>query len=161
MEGIRRGIELDLVTHDVQKFFTLLLRRNGYVLEPQWKLFPKESPPRAKRLLYVYRVLLTGIHLMRTGIVEANLVTLNDGEFRLPYIDELVQRKVSRAEQTTLDTPEIEFHRGEYLRLVEVLESAGLESKLPETPTARQGLHDLLVRIRRGEASPDIRLPAC
>ena len=30
-----------------------------------------------KTLLYVYRVLLTGIHLMRTGRIEANLVTLN------------------------------------------------------------------------------------
>ena len=153
MEGIRRGIELDLVTHDAQKFFTLLLKRNGYVLEQlysplivmtnqaheelkaiahgcvtrfhshhylgfaetQWKLFLKESPPRVKPLLYVYRVLLTGLHLMRTGVVEANLVTLNDGEFRLPYIGELVDRKMSRAEQTTLDTPEIEFHRREYL----------------------------------------------
>ena len=33
----------------------------------QWKLFRKEDPPRVKPLLYVYRVLLTGIHLMRTG----------------------------------------------------------------------------------------------
>jgi len=27
------GLELDLVTHDVKKFFTLLLKKNGYVLE--------------------------------------------------------------------------------------------------------------------------------
>src|SRR5512134_1189689 len=27
------GLELDLVTHDVHKFFGLLLKRNGYVLE--------------------------------------------------------------------------------------------------------------------------------
>jgi len=40
----------------------------------------------------VYRVLLTGIHLMRTGEVEANLVTLNE-EFRLLYLAELVARK--------------------------------------------------------------------
>src|SRR5688500_17303882 len=109
------GLELDLVSHDAKKFFTLLLRRNGYVLEQlysplvlhttpehaelkriaagcvtkhhahhyfgfaetQWKLFLKESPRRVKPLLYVYRVLLTGIHLMRTGEVEANVVKLN------------------------------------------------------------------------------------
>ena len=46
--------------------------------ETQWKLFQKENPPRVKPLLYVYRVLLTGIHLMRTGEVEANLVRLNE-----------------------------------------------------------------------------------
>src|SRR5437667_4451299 len=29
----REGIELDLVTHDIKKFFKLLLKKNGYVLE--------------------------------------------------------------------------------------------------------------------------------
>jgi predicted nucleotidyltransferase len=41
--------------------------------ETRWKLFDKERPRRVKPLLYAYRVLLTGIHLMRTGEVEANL----------------------------------------------------------------------------------------
>src|SRR5437016_7306995 len=27
------GLEMDLVTHDARKFFTLLLKNNGYVLE--------------------------------------------------------------------------------------------------------------------------------
>src|SRR5262249_32332725 len=27
------GLELDLVTHDIRKFFLLLLKKNGYVLE--------------------------------------------------------------------------------------------------------------------------------
>jgi len=31
--GLRSGIDMDLVTHDVLKFFTLLLKRNCYVLE--------------------------------------------------------------------------------------------------------------------------------
>src|ERR687890_503400 len=30
---VRDGVEIDLVTHDARKFFGLLLRRNGYVLE--------------------------------------------------------------------------------------------------------------------------------
>lgn len=42
----------------------------------QWKLFLEASPRQVKPLLYVYRVLLTGIHLMRTGEVEANLCAL-------------------------------------------------------------------------------------
>jgi uncharacterized protein len=36
------GFELDLVTHDVKKFFELLLRRNGYVRE-------QLHSPRSKR----------------------------------------------------------------------------------------------------------------
>src|SRR4051812_14806850 len=30
---ITDGLELDLVTHDARKFFTLMLKKNGYVLE--------------------------------------------------------------------------------------------------------------------------------
>ena len=37
--------------------------------ETQWKLFDKERPRRVKPLLYVYRVLLTGIHLMRIDVL--------------------------------------------------------------------------------------------
>src|SRR5260370_26125066 len=33
VSGLRSGIEIDLVTHDALKFFTMLLKRNGYVLE--------------------------------------------------------------------------------------------------------------------------------
>ena len=113
---IIEGLEMDIVSHDVRKFFGLLLKKNGYVLEQvlsplivhttpehaelkeiaaqcvtrhhahhylgfaetQWKLFEKENPPRVKPLLYVYRVLLTGIHLMQTGVIEANLLRLNE-----------------------------------------------------------------------------------
>ena len=31
--GIHDGLEIDLVTHDAHKFFGLLLKKNGYVLE--------------------------------------------------------------------------------------------------------------------------------
>src|SRR6476620_5352712 len=31
--GLHDGLEIDLVTHDVAKFFGLLLKKNGYVLE--------------------------------------------------------------------------------------------------------------------------------
>jgi predicted nucleotidyltransferase len=179
------GLELDLVTHDARKFFLLLLRKNGYVLEQllsplvvrtsaaheelkglapscitryhayhylgfaetQWRLFEKESPRRAKPLLYVYRVLLTGIHLMRTGEVEANLVMLNE-VFKLPYVPDLIARKLAGGEHSALDDADLEFHRGEYLRLRGVLEAAQSDSRLPEAPTARSGLNDLLLRLR-------------
>src|SRR5712671_684545 len=31
--GVHDGLEIDLVTHDAKKFFSLLLKKNGYVLE--------------------------------------------------------------------------------------------------------------------------------
>ncbi|MDB6028224.1 MAG: hypothetical protein JWM68_4447 [Verrucomicrobiales bacterium] len=207
------GMEMDIVSHDVKKFFGLLLKKNGYVLEQlysplivhttpeheelkaicsshyrrsrgdethssanagqslltssptgvitrhhshhyfgfaetQWKLFLKESPRRVKPLLYVYRVLLTGIHLMRTGVVNANLVELNE-EARLPYIADLVARKQS-GENTTLNDADIDFHQREYERLRAVLQEAHDKSTLPEVPCAetKAALNDLLVRIR-------------
>lgn len=182
---MRDGLEMDLVTHDAEKFFGLLLKKNGYVLEQlhsplvvvetpefrelreiargcvtryhfhhylgffntQWHLFEKENPPRAKPLLYVYRVLLTGIHLMRTGVVEANLRTLNE-EFALPWIDDLIVRKTTGTEKIQLSAPDVDFHRAECAKLVELLKAEGERSSLPEHPTARPQLHDLLVRIR-------------
>ncbi len=179
------GLDLDLVTHDARKFFGLLLKKNGYVLEQlysplvvhttpaheelkalargcltrhhshhylgfartQWGLFEKERPRRVKPLLYVYRVLLTGIHLMRTGEVEANLLRLNDVS-RLPYLPGLIARKVAGPEQSALDEGDVSLHQSEYERLRAELEDSARSSHLPEAPAARAGLHDLLVRLR-------------
>ena len=102
--------------------------------ETQWKLFQKEDPPHVKPLLYVYRVLLTGIHLMRTGEVEANLVRLNES-FKLPYIPDLIDRKVGGTEKGRLEQADLGFHQREYERLRAELEQAYQESKLPEAPS--------------------------
>jgi len=117
--------------------------------ETQWNLFLKETPRRVKPLLYVYRVLLTGIWLMRTGEVEANLVTLNE-TFGLPQIPELIARKLAGPEQSSLDDADIAMHQREYDRLRGELEAAHEASDLPEGPSyeARHGLNDLLVRLR-------------
>jgi len=181
------GLEMDIVTHDIRKFFTLLLRKNGYVLEQlysplvvratpqheelktiargcitrhhshhylgfaetQWKLFSKENPRRVKPLLYVYRVLLTGIRLMRTGEIEANLATLN-ATFNLPQIPDLIARKLAGPEQSQLNEADMTFHESEYLRLRDELQQAHETSRLIENPSeqTRAALNDLLVRIR-------------
>jgi len=131
--------------------------------ETQWKLFLKGEadengggaaatalprPRRVKPLLYVYRVLLTGIHLMRTGMVNANLMELNE-EARLPYIADLIARKQS-GENTTLEDADVAFHQREYERLRVELQAAHDASQLPELPSdeTRKALNDLLVRIR-------------
>ena len=84
--------------------------------ETQWRLFEEEQPRRVKPLLYAYRVLLTGIHLMRTGEVEANLVRLNE-EARLAHVDDLIARKLAGPEQSALGDGDVTFHQGEYERL--------------------------------------------
>ena len=115
----------------------------------QWGLFAKQSPPRVKPLLYVYRVLLTGLHLMRTGEIEANLVVLNE-TLRLPYVPDLVARKTAGAEKSVLSGADLAFHRSEFDRLLSELEDAGRATHLPDapSPSARPALSDLLLRLR-------------
>ncbi len=113
----------------------------------QWKLFCKAEPGRVKPLLYVFRVLLTGIHLMKTGEIEANLLRLND-DSKLPFIQDLVDRKLSGPEQATLDSRESERYKREYEHLVTRLELAQEDSSLPVVATAAPALNDLLLRIR-------------
>jgi predicted nucleotidyltransferase len=107
----------------------------------------KDSPPRVKPLLYLFRVLLTGIHLMRTGEIEANLVTLNE-EFQLSYLDDLIARKRNGAEHGTLEDADMAFYASEYSRLRQALHDAADASSLPETTSCKPALDDLLLRIR-------------
>jgi len=62
-----------------------------------------------KHLLYAYRVLLTGIHLMQTGEVVANIRVLND-RFRLGEVNELVARKRAGAEKMALEERDQVMH---------------------------------------------------
>ncbi|WP_445634776.1 Nucleotidyltransferase [Nostoc sp. DSM 114161] len=183
--GVRESWEIDLVTHDVKKFFLMLLKKNGYVLEQlysplilttspeheelkfiakncitrhhiyhylgfaatQWKLFEKEHMHKVKPLLYVYRILLTGIYLMQTGEVEANLINLNQ-VFNLPYIHDLIAQKLADSEKSVLSDVNVAFHQREYDSLRNKLQEAYESSLLPEAPSARAALHNLLIRLR-------------
>ena len=69
----------------------------------------------------VFRVLLTGIHLKRTGVVEANLQRLNE-VFELPYVPELISRKLAGAEQSYLEDADMGLYEKEFVRLRAELE---------------------------------------
>ena len=178
-------LELDLVTHELQKFMGLMLKKNGYVLEQllspivlhttrihqelcaiaptcitrhhshhylgfaqtSWRLFSKQNPLRVKPLLYVYRVLLTGIHLMQTGEIEPNLVKLNQ-KFGLGKIDELISIKIAGVEKSETGSIDLEFHQAAFTRLLAELEKEHDRSHLPTDPTAKPALNDLLLRVR-------------
>lgn len=110
----------------------------------EWALLEKR--PSLKRLLYVYRVLLSGIYLMRTGTVEANLVTLNE-VFKVPQIPELISQKISRTEWAEI-AGDLSFHHSEYERLSSELQAAASASTLPETVSSEGALNDFLIRVR-------------
>ncbi len=118
--------------------------------ENQWRLFEKNTPHKIKPLLYIYRVLLTGIHMMQTGEVEASLVTLNE-KFQIPLLSDLIAQKTSSTEHAPLLTGELTYFRGEYDRLRALLEEAEAQSTLPTENDIKPALNDLLVRLRMGE----------
>lgn len=113
----------------------------------QWKLFASEQPPRIKPLLYVYRVLLTGIRLLRTGEVECDLGRLIE-EAGLPRVAELIERKATGSEKEPLGDDAIASHRAGFERLLARLEDAASASPLPDAPPGAEDLHDFLVRVR-------------
>ncbi len=176
----------DLETHDIKKFCSLLLKKNGAALEhlysplvvqttpahdqlktiaqscitrnhvyhyaglaaTHWHLLRQQQPyPTVQGLLHVYRLLLTGIHLLRSGMVIANLTTLNQ-EFQLPYITDLITCNIHNRSQTPLSHTEMDFHTREYHRLQRLLDEASRASTLPDLPTSKAELHDILVRLR-------------
>src|SRR5579871_6249851 len=61
-------------------------------LATQRKLLDKQEAKITKTILYAYRVLLTGIHLLRTVEVESNLPRLAH-EYQRPFLTDLIAQK--------------------------------------------------------------------
>ncbi|MBO3750566.1 nucleotidyltransferase domain-containing protein [Streptosporangiaceae bacterium NEAU-GS5] len=111
----------------------------------QWRLFEKTG--ELKPLLYTFRVLLTGINLMRTGVVEADLTRLYaDGP---SYLPDLVSAKRTAEHGRLPDgAPALEQLSGDVVSLSVALEQAREASALPEVASAHDVLNDLVVRTR-------------
>ncbi|TDD17211.1 nucleotidyltransferase domain-containing protein [Kribbella turkmenica] len=112
----------------------------------QWDFFRKKR--ELKPLLYTFRVLLTGIHLMRTGVVQADLRELVRELPEAPgYLEELIAAK-AEAEHGPLVGPSGKRIAADVERLQAVLDEAEAATELPDRPTAEPALHDLLIRAR-------------
>ncbi|HEY2784396.1 MAG TPA: nucleotidyltransferase domain-containing protein [Fimbriiglobus sp.] len=175
--------EVEAVFHEIGKYFRLLVKHNGYILEQifspivltggefltrlrplaarcvtrncfhhyrgflstQRNLLEKEKVKKAKSILYAYRVVLTGIHLLRTGEVESHLPTLNE-ELRFEFIPELIERK-KLAEFGCLNGLNYSRHVIELDRLGIEMERAYESSSLP-THAPVDEAHRFLVELR-------------
>ncbi|MFB7511400.1 nucleotidyltransferase domain-containing protein [Streptomyces broussonetiae] len=110
----------------------------------QWRLFEKTG--ELKPLLYTFRVLLTGIHLMRSGEVQAHLPTLLDEAEAPGYLPELIAAKAEREHgRAGVGHARVE---ADVERLHTVLDEAQAVSVLPDAPGAYDALHDFVVRVR-------------
>lgn len=172
------GHEIDLVSHDIGKFFGLMLRKNGYVMEQIFsplvifgeldelrdiargcitkhiyhhyrgfadnhlRRYEQEAQKKAKTLLYLYRVLLTGIHVLRTGEIEANLSNLLE-IYPQPGVAQLIIAKTRE-----LGTVDPGAHEARIRALRADLDAAHASCALPETPQRAGELDALLVRLR-------------
>ena len=181
---VEDGREVDFVSHDAGKFFRMLLKKNGYVLEQVFSplvvsggpdfdelqaiargcltrhLFhhyrgfseneisnlERQKEKRAKTLLYVYRVLLTGIHALLAGEIEADLRRLLDLHPQPTPVRELIADKVREA--AVLDPSRVTPHLSRIAELRGELERAFERSPLPETPARVEDLDRFLVRLR-------------
>src|SRR6516162_2448020 len=57
-----QGVEIDLVTHDARKFFGLLLKKNGYVLEQLYSPLVVHTTPDHEELKSIARSCITRHH---------------------------------------------------------------------------------------------------
>ena len=180
------GVEVDLVSHDLKKFATLLERQHGNFLEQlfaptvvvdtpwaaelraivrqggigrhvyhayagfaraqwqEWRKGARQGGGQLKALLYAYRVVLTGIHVLTSGEVNANLADLAP-LYGLPQLLDLVAAK--SAEHVVVDVP-MDEHDRRMVELLARLDEAYQASPLPPTPTNRVALNDFVVRVR-------------
>ncbi|WP_308195789.1 nucleotidyltransferase domain-containing protein [Dactylosporangium sp. AC04546] len=113
----------------------------------QWRLFQQTG--ELKPALYTLRVLHTGIHLMHTGEVQADLRPLAT----LPYIADMIEAKKA-GEHRLLPADLVSRDRlaDDVESLTAALESARDASHLPATPSAGEALQALLIRTRLGHA---------
>ncbi|MFE6189013.1 DNA polymerase beta superfamily protein [Streptomyces sp. NPDC056465] len=115
----------------------------------QWRLFERSG--ELKPLLYTFRALLTGIHLMRTGRLVAHLPALLDEVTGPHYLPELIEAKAG-AEHGPASTVDRPSAARDVEALHAVLDEAQARSRLAESPSGFDALHDLVVRVRLREA---------
>ncbi|MGW2207501.1 nucleotidyltransferase domain-containing protein [Streptomyces sp. NPDC001774] len=112
----------------------------------QWRLFEKTE--ELKPLLYTVRALLTGIHLMRSGEIQAHLPTLLGEVAEAPaYVAELIEAKAA-AEHGPAQG-DLARVRDDVEALHGVLDAAQAATALgAEATGALDALHDFVVRLR-------------
>lgn len=86
----------------------------------------------AKKVLYVLRTALTGVHVLATGEVNPDLTALMD-IYGFSQAAQLVGRKLA-GEKTALPENEYAHWRTEMLRARELLDQTNASSSLPEEP---------------------------
>lgn len=143
------SVHAELVSHAPRLLTSRHTEHYQGFASTQLRLFAKTG--QLKPLLYIFRVLLTGIHLMRTGSVVAHLPTLIERESAPTYLPELIAAK-AEAEHLGLDElaarPRPDQLEADVTALRARLDAAQRDTRLPEEPTAEAAINELIIRAR-------------
>lgn len=107
-----------------------------------------DSKKRTKAALYVYRAALTGIHLLNSGEVVADLDVLA-ADYGFPEILPLIQHKRVSGEKVPVSEADDAHHRRNWDKLEVMLDEAKDKSPLADNCPVQRDLSDWLVRLRR------------
>ena len=114
----------------------------------EWREYQRPNIGKTvKRLLYLHRVLMTGIVLMEEGVVEANLHALNE-RFRFDLAPLLAMKTREQADVAGDDA----VYRQTLEELFVRLDEARDKSALPEDVPNRAAISEFLVRMRLANA---------
>lgn len=108
-----------------------------------------EKEPTAKKLLYVLRTALTGVHLLEKHELEPDLTRLMDA-YGLPEARELVERKRA-GERVAVDPGLVDAWRSRIDDLFARLDRARAASPLPEEPPNVAEVREWLLNVRRAK----------
>ena len=117
----------------------------GFLLNQ--RKFVEKPEATVKETLYGYRVALTGLHLLKSGELIANLPVLLQS-FSEDGVAELIAEKQATREHAPLEEKRKQVHLARLAQLQAQLEEAFLASPLPHSGGAFEALHDFVVRVR-------------
>jgi predicted nucleotidyltransferase len=145
---LRSSLEHEELRHIVGRSISKRLYRHyqGFA-RGQLEEFDSADVPTAKKLLYVLRTALTGVHVLRTGRVVADVGQLLD-RYGFGEATELIERKRA-GERVILDEPLKSKWRGQVERAFSALDEALQASSLPDEPPNRDEFEAWLQQIRR------------
>lgn len=106
-----------------------------------------EKEPTAKKLLYVLRTALTGVHLLETGELEADVTRLLDA-YGLDDAWALVERKRA-GERVGIDPELLASYKPRVDALLARLDASVERSPLPDEPPNEAELREWLLAVRK------------
>ncbi len=121
---------------------------NGFARQ-QFREWEKTGFKAAKKLLYIVRTTMTGVHALVTGEVVTDVTALID-EYGLTGVSELIEQK-RRGEKSELPDSLVTEWRGRVDGFFQRLDASMERSKLPSEPSqaASDALEQWLLEVRR------------